>query len=105
MGQTLAARMQWVLTNRRKPSGDPWDAKALSVAARLGPSHVGQIARGKLVNPQLETLQAIAAAAGVSVAWLASGKGSPDSDDPTAPSASESSAPTMRPRGRWPSGA
>lgn len=93
MGQSLAARMQWVLTNRRKPNGDPWDAKALSLAAHLGASHVGQISRGKLANPQLETLQAIAAAAGVSVAWLASGKGSPDSDDPTTPSASESSAP------------
>lgn len=93
MAATLAGRMQWILANRRKSGGDPWDAKALSLAAGLGSSHVGQIARGALKNPQLETLQAIAAAAGVSAAWLATGAGNADSDDLTAPSVSESSTP------------
>lgn len=93
MGSTLAARMQWILANERRPGGDPWDAKALSLAAGLGSSHVGQIANEKLRNPNLRTLQAIARTAGVSEAWLVSGAGNPDSDDLATVSAPESSVP------------
>lgn len=86
MSATLATRMQWVLENRRKQDGDRWDAKTLSLAAGLGSSHVGQIARGSLRNPQLSTLNAIARKAGVSAAWLATGAGSPDAIDRAEPS-------------------
>lgn len=93
MSTTLAARMQWILANKRRPGGDPWDAKALSIASGLGNSHVGQIANGKLASPNLRTLQAIARTAGVSEAWLVSGAGNPDSDDLATVAASESSEP------------
>ena len=93
MGSTLATRMQWILANKRRPGGDPWDAKALSIAAGLGNSHVGQIANEKLRSPNLRTLQAIARTAGVSEAWLVSGAGNPDSDDLATAAMPESSVP------------
>lgn len=93
MGTTLAARMQWILANKKRPGGDPWDAKALSIASGLGNSHVGQIANSKLTSPNLRTLKAIARTAGVSEAWLVSGAGNPDSDDLATASVSESSEP------------
>lgn len=93
MASTLASRMQWILANRTRDDGSAWDAKALSLASGLGPSHVGQIARGTTKNPQLETVQAIAAKARVSAAWLATGAGSPDSLDSDSPAVTESSEP------------
>ena len=45
MATTLAERMQWIIDNRRREGGARWDAKTLSVAAGLAPSHVGQIVR------------------------------------------------------------
>ena len=93
MASTLASRMQWILANRARDDGSAWDAKALSLASGLGPSHVGQIARGTTKNPQLETIQAIAAKARVSAAWLATGAGSPDSLDADQPAVTQSSEP------------
>jgi transcriptional regulator with XRE-family HTH domain len=74
---TLAERLRWVLDHQHAPNGDPWTPKALSRAAGLGESHVGQIASGTVTDPRGTTLEKIARAAGVSHAWLASGAGVP----------------------------
>lgn len=80
--QTLAGRIAWVIAKRERPNGGgAWDEKTLSVAAKLGSSHVGQFVRGEQTNPTLSTVKKIADAAGVSAAWLAYGVGSPDQDD------------------------
>lgn len=94
MATTLAERMQWIIDNRRREGGARWDAKTLSVAAGLAPSHVGQIVRGETTNPRLDTLRKIAETAGVSESWFTSGKGTPDSDDAAAVSRAESEVPT-----------
>lgn len=76
----LAERVQWILNNRHRPDGKLWKAKPLSKEAGLGETHVGMIARGDVTNVKTETVYAIARAAGVSGAWLLTGKGSPDEE-------------------------
>ena len=75
-----------------------WSQRELSRRAGLGETHVNLIIRSATKDPEstveLRTLAAIATAAGVSLAWLATGEGSPDADDDTrGPSASESHVP------------
>lgn len=61
-----------------------WSQRELSRRAGLGETHVGLILRAAKKNPthsvELKTLQGIAAAAGVSLAWLSSGEGGPELD-------------------------
>lgn len=71
-----------------------WSQRELSRRAGLGETHVGLILRAAKKNPthsvELKTLQGIAAAAGVSLAWLSSGQGSPELDgDTPSPSSPE----------------
>lgn len=56
-------------------------ARAWSIAAGLGPSHVGNIERGVREAPAHDTLYKLAGAAGVSLMWLSSGVGSMDAPD------------------------
>lgn len=83
--KTLADRVAWILDNRRQGDGRPWNASALSLAAGLGRAHVGMIKRGDAKDVTIDTVRAIAEAAKVSMQWLATGAGSPDSLDPDAP--------------------
>lgn len=69
--QTLSERLKWALDQ----SG--LSQRALSRAAGLqSQRHIGFLASGDRDNPELKTVQAIANALGVSIAWLANG------DDP-----------------------
>jgi transcriptional regulator with XRE-family HTH domain len=93
---TLPARLEWILTHCKAPSGGAWTARGLSAAADLSPSYVGMLRRQAVKSPGLDVLRAIATAAGVSLAWLATGDGTPDSDDDArAPSSTESHVPVM----------
>lgn len=81
--QTLAQRIQWILTELRISQ------RELSRRAGLAEVHVGQILR-RLENnhdAQVEvgTLNAIADAARVSRAWLISGSGTPSDQPPPEP--------------------
>lgn len=94
--KTLGERVEWILEHRRTPTGDRWTARGLSEAAGLSPAYVGLLKRGAVKAPRIDGLRAIAEAAGVSAGWLASGEGTPDSDDDTrAPSTSDSQVPHM----------
>ena len=105
---TLAERLRWVLDHQHAPNGDPWTPKALSRAAGLGESHVGQIASGTVTDPRGTTLEKIARAAGVSHAWLASGAGVPvesERDDhahPPAPPSDGYDDPRFNALPNWP---
>lgn len=92
-GVTLADRLKWILANRSRPSGREWKPTPLSLAAGLGRNHVAQILSGRVQDPDTATLEAIAATAGVSAAWLVVGTGSPDDEAPTA---SQSPPPPLR---------
>lgn len=96
----LAERVQWILANRHRPDGKLWKAKPLSKEAGLGETHVGMIARGDVTNVKTETVYAIAKAAGVSGAWLLTGKGSPDDRDEALEDDSEHTSVAIRPVGR-----
>lgn len=98
---TLSLRIQWVLDHRYDPStGRPWDAKALGAAAGLeSAAHVGMMKRGTVKAPKAETLAKLATAARVSLRWLATGEGTPDSED--TPSVSESHRPELRNLAGW----
>ena len=74
---TLAERIQWVLDNVRRSDGKHWGVKSLAMVAGLGQSHISSILHGKVKNPQMNTIEAIARTAGVSVPWLMSGDGEP----------------------------
>ncbi len=78
---TLPERLQWILDHRRRPDGRKWVHTALSAAAKLSKNHIGQMLKGRVTKPDTETLTDIARVAGVSAAWLITGKGSPDDDD------------------------
>lgn len=95
MDSPLGQRIQWIL----KKTG--WSQRELSRRAGLGETHVGLILRAASRNPEhsveLRTLQGIAAAAEVSLAWLSSGEGSPDHDDDArGPSTTDDSTPIMK---------
>lgn len=72
--QTLAERLKWALDE----SG--LSQRGLARAAGLqSERHIGFLVNGERDNPELKTLQAIAAALGVTVGWLANGdEPSPD---------------------------
>jgi transcriptional regulator with XRE-family HTH domain len=81
---TLSDRVRWILDNTRSPSGEKWSGRALSNAAGLKSSaHVGMIVRGTAVDVKVDTLAAIARAAGVSLEWLSTGHGSPSGPEPS----------------------
>jgi transcriptional regulator with XRE-family HTH domain len=71
----LASRLRWILRMRG------WSQRKLSKKASLSAAHIGQIlARAKKgggESIETDTLTSIANAAGVSVDWLASGRGAP----------------------------
>lgn len=91
---TLAERVEWILKHRRRPDGTRWSQRALSEAAGMSPAVVGMLRRGDTKDVRGETLRHLAAAAGVSLAWLATGKGTPDEDDDArGPSTAESGVP------------
>lgn len=70
---TLADRIEWILASRGT------SARALSLAAGLSQSHVGQLKRGQLSSQVAAgTLAAIARAAHVDPHWLQTGEGSPE---------------------------
>lgn len=50
-------------------------AKTLSELSGLGQSHVGEIVRGHIRNPSCETLSGLVRTFGVSLDWLAHGRG------------------------------
>lgn len=85
---TLPERLQWVLDNRKRPDGRPWKATPLSEAADLSKGHIAQILSGRVRDPDLSTIEAIALVAGVSPTWLTMGVGTPD-DAPASAAASE----------------
>ena len=87
---SLPERLRWVLANRPRHDGREWKPTPLSVAAGLGRNHLAQILDGRVANPDLATMEAVARVVGVSPAWLALGVGTPD--DP-------SSAADQRPAG------
>ena len=95
--KTLAERVDWILKNRRRPDGRKWSARGLSDAAGLSPAHVGMMQRGDAKAVKGDTLRGVAEAAGVSLAWLVTGEGSPDSDDAGhVPSITDDPEPVMR---------
>lgn len=101
--KTLGERVEWILEHRRTPTGDRWTARGLSDAAGLSPAYVGLLKRGAVKAPRIDGLRAIAEAAGVSAGWLASGEGTPDSDDDSRPPAStDSEVPHMGNALGWP---
>lgn len=69
-------RFLWIFEHRGT------NKSRLAHESGLSRSHIRDILeaekRGEMVSPRLETLQAIAQAAKVSLAWLATGDGSPD---------------------------
>lgn len=81
---TLPDRLRWVLANRPRPDGREWKPTPLSVAAGLGRNHLAQILDGRVANPDLATMEAVARVVGVSPAWLALGVGTPDDPAPAA---------------------
>lgn len=79
--ETLPDRLRWILAHRINPeTGEPWrEAKALNTAAKLkSDAYVGMVIRGDIKMPGPDKLDAIARVAPVSLAWLITGKGSPD---------------------------
>jgi len=75
---TLPERLAWLLEHTRGPDGKPWSRRSLSLAAGLSASHVGQLLRERLgKRPSVDTISALAAAAGVDPQWLMTGEGSP----------------------------
>lgn len=97
---TLASRVTYL----RESAGI--GRKKLSMACSLGASHIGQLERGDVTSPGVETLLAIASRTGAPFEWLATGSGTPptaasiaarfaeiasqhDDDDDAAPSENE----------------
>src|SRR4028118_844808 len=80
---TLLERIDWVLEHRkdRVKNSSQW-----SLRAGLTRQHIATIRDRLKANPDSDqgrgTLEALAAAAGVSPAWLSHGRGSPD-DEPS----------------------
>jgi len=72
---TLSERIVFILENCRQKDGTKWDAKALSRAAGLSPSHVNMMKNGRVMKPGGEVLAQIARAAQVSSRWLTTGEG------------------------------
>lgn len=68
---TLAERVTFL----RKSSGI--GRKKLSLECKLGASHVGQLERGDVTSPGVDTLLALASRTGASFEWLATGTGTP----------------------------
>lgn len=69
---TLAKRIRWVLQERGM------SRKEWSLKAGLSQSMVSQLASGKRKKgPEFDTLEKLARSAGVSVVWLAEGRGEP----------------------------
>lgn len=105
---TLPERLQWIFDNVKRPDGRLWKAKPLSIAAGLGPMHLGAIVRGEIKNPGEETLRPVAEAAKVSVGWLMSGEGDPFPSSRShdvgelAPSVDWSAPPTFDALPNWP---
>ncbi len=102
----LVDGIRWVLANCKDENGKPFNQSSLSVAAGLSRSHVGLILRGN-VKPeslQLDTINKIAAAAGVTPEFLKSGGTNPGSPIAahTASSASSSKAVVLAMAGRMP---
>ena len=93
---TLADRIEWILEHREGPGGKPWSARGLSTAAGLAQAHVGMMKRGDAKSVTGETLAAVARTAGVSLHWLTTGEGSPDTDDVAEPSHSDDEKPVRR---------
>lgn len=88
MAGTVADRVRQIL----KRTG--WSQRELARRAGLSPGAVGWILAHPDRPSETTTLQGFASAAGVSLAWLTTGEGSPDADDDTrGPSASESHVP------------
>lgn len=76
MDTTLASRVKFLRESAHI------GRKRMSLECSLGASHIGQIERGEVTNPALDTLRAIAARTGVSLGWLATGEGdAPDAGD------------------------
>ena len=69
MDTTLADRITFLRKSARV------GRKRLSIYCGLGDSHVGQLERGDVTNPALQTLRALAEGTGVSLGWLATGEG------------------------------
>lgn len=68
----------WIKENRKQPSGKKWSDRALSLAAKLNASHVGQILGG-WQSPDIgrETALKLAGAADVDFDWFLRGVGKP----------------------------
>lgn len=93
----IAQRFQWIFDNRPRDDGKAWTAKSLSREAGLSEAHVGMVMRGQIKSPSVETLRPLAEKAGVSLAWLATGQGTPESDDSArGPSTTESERPELQ---------
>ena len=79
---TLRERLAWVRDNRFEGNASRW-----SEAAGLNRIHVGQMLRRDNTDDgriQIDVIQSLADAAGVSRGWLAFGIGGPDDDPPIA---------------------
>lgn len=83
----LVSGLRWILANTHDPDGARWTQRSFARAAGMSSeSHVGQILRGTIAaeSVQIDTLQKIAAAGGVSVSWLQTGGGPPQNATSTA---------------------
>lgn len=91
--KTLAERMRWVLENKLV-DGKPLNASRWSLLAHLTRQQVQTFLTRADSKPgadlELQTVRALATAAGVSLEWLATGAGTPD-----APPADDVNAPTV----------
>lgn len=93
MSGDLVDGIRWVLENCTDANGKPFNQSTLSLAAGLSRSHVGLILRGhvKPESLQQDTVDKIAAAAGVTPEFLRSGGGSSGSPSPAATPATATS--------------
>ncbi len=88
---SLAERLRWL----REQAGLP--KRTLSNLARLDPSHVRSIEKGTRVNPQSDTVVALAEVLGCTTDWLLRGLGSPPSADVLLDAVAHAKAQRQRP--------
>lgn len=90
MASTVADRVRQVLALRR------WSQRELSRRAGLSEGAVGWMLAHPDRPTETSTLEGIATASRVSLAWLATGQGSPEGDDERPLSTTDDSTPIMK---------